>query len=264
MKLSHYCPVCSEVNSITKEDGSSYDSVTELLVIPLQDSPIYEVTCPLGHVSRIILQNQRYELLFQSGVNALLDGYYREAVSSIYVAVERFYEYSIRILSMPFLIEAEESSFSKTWSTMSKQTERQIGAFYMLFLCVYQRPPILFDTKFLKKHGLSLEIEGNDPINFRNRVIHQGYIPSYKQALIFGEAVNFYICELLLEYRKNTRLNVHAPIHEDVSAAIAAMGQLHVTTVMHTYTFVNHMRVGPDTKNSLIEYINSMRDHTNK
>ena len=265
MKLTHFCPTCSTVNYVENDDGTATDSITELLVIPLHDSAIYEVTCPEGHISRIILQNQRYELLFQSGVHALLDGYYREAVSSMAVAVECFYEYSIRVLSAPFLDGVEKENFDKTWKAISKQSERQVGAFYMLFLCVFQQPPILFDAKFLNRHELRLGIEGNDPIKFRNLVIHQGYLPSYNQAIVFGEAVNFYVREVYNLYKENDKLDVLAPTFEDVRLANSSLGQLAETSVLHTYSFISHMRMGPSmVKASLIDYINWMRENTQK
>lgn len=48
-----------------------------------------------GHVVAFTLDTLRFELLFESGIVALLAGFRREAVSSIAAALERFYEFSI-------------------------------------------------------------------------------------------------------------------------------------------------------------------------
>lgn len=54
--------------------------------------------CSHGHKTTTIVQNPKYEILFDIGANAIVDGYYREAVSSFTSSLERFYEYSIKIL----------------------------------------------------------------------------------------------------------------------------------------------------------------------
>ena len=53
------------------------------------------------------------------------------------------------------------------------------------------------DNKF------KLGIKGNDPSNFRNLVIHQGYVPSREQAIAYGDAVNKYIYDLIAFYCNN-------------------------------------------------------------
>ena len=62
----------------------------------LRDEGPYEVECAQGHRSFVLLQLQRFEILFHIGAYAVLDGYYREAVSSFTASLERFYEFFIR------------------------------------------------------------------------------------------------------------------------------------------------------------------------
>jgi hypothetical protein len=50
--------------------------------VEFRDDGRYEVQCPRGHRSITILQQQKFEVLFQIGAYAIADGYYREAVSS--------------------------------------------------------------------------------------------------------------------------------------------------------------------------------------
>jgi hypothetical protein len=49
----------------------------------LTDAGWFRIACPQGHVSNIILQVPKYELLFDLGTMALLDGYTRESVTSM-------------------------------------------------------------------------------------------------------------------------------------------------------------------------------------
>ena len=58
---------------------------------------------------------------------------------------------------------------------MSKQSERQLGAYISAFMCLNGETPTLLDT--------------NDDVSFRNKVIHAGYVPSEAEAVSFGEVV---------------------------------------------------------------------------
>ena len=50
--------------------------------LEFRDDGRYEITCPKGHSSFTIPQQQKFELLFDIGAYAITDGYYREAISS--------------------------------------------------------------------------------------------------------------------------------------------------------------------------------------
>ena len=62
---------------------------------------------------------------------------------------------------------------------MSNQSERQLGAFVVSYLMENKTPPVLLKT---------------DKANFRNSVIHKGFIPNKQQAIDYGK----YISELIL------------------------------------------------------------------
>src|SRR5918996_2240991 len=64
----------------------------------LRDDLTFNLECPLGHKSVVIFNAPKFELLFDMGVSALLDGYGREAVSSFAAAQERFHEFGIKVL----------------------------------------------------------------------------------------------------------------------------------------------------------------------
>jgi hypothetical protein len=214
MKITVTCLSCER----TKEPARTVEEISELYFqVPYQESAFYDVLCPRGHNTRFIYDAPRHEMLFEAGINALNDGYYREAVSSFAVALERFYEYAIRVILTSLIEKVGSDVFDNTWKLISKQSERQIGAFYLLYLNVFHQLPVAFDVNFLKQHKLKLS-SNNDPVNFRNRVVHQGFIPTYEQSLVFGEAVNFYI-RAGLKQLFSADFNVFAPMLADNTAA---------------------------------------------
>lgn len=160
--------------------------------VELKDDGRYEFTCPQGHKTVTILQQQKFELLFEIGAYALIDGYYRESVASFTAALERFYEFFVRVV---FLQEKQENStFNEAWKMMSSQSERQLGAYIASYLMAFKSPPTLLS---------------NSKIKFRNSVIHKGVIPSKQEAIQFGEAImdliNPVLSRLIEEYSEEVQ-----------------------------------------------------------
>lgn len=144
----------------------------EFARVEFRDDGKYELTCSHEHEATTILQQQKFEVLFDIGAHAILDGYYRESVSSFAASLERFYEFSIRV----FLSKASGSDtlFKTCWKSVSGQSERQLGAFIFLWASNFTAPPVLLS---------------NSRISFRNDVIHKGKIPTKDEAVTFGDAV---------------------------------------------------------------------------
>ncbi|MFQ2347572.1 hypothetical protein [Aeromonas dhakensis] len=138
--------------------------------IEFRDDGRYEFTCEDGHKTVTILQQQRFEILFDIGAYAILDGYYRDAVASFASSLERFYEFFI--LASFLEDDLDYQVFHKTWTNVSSQSERQLGAFIFIYLKSFSSPPPLLKSS-----------------NFRNKVIHQGKIPSREEAINFGNEV---------------------------------------------------------------------------
>jgi hypothetical protein len=141
----------------------------EKVVVEIQDNGLYRVTCSKSHDSLVFVPTPKHEILFHLGALALLDGHTREAVSSIAAALERFYEFYIRVVSTKYNIPAQE--FDRCWKLVSKQSERQLGAFLFLYL---------FETK------QAAQFISNKFTEFRNEVIHKGKICSYDEAVEYG------------------------------------------------------------------------------
>ncbi|WP_053122346.1 hypothetical protein [Pseudomonas sp. P1.31] len=163
MRLLIPCLQCSQ------EPGHFAD---EIDLVEYRDDGCYEITCAFGHTTVTVLQSNKFEVLFDIGAHAILDGYYREAISSFTSSLERFYEYAVRI----FLGKSSGSDdlFLVTWKEVSSQSERQLGAFIFLWATYCNEPASLLPQSMTK---------------LRNAVIHKGKIPTREEAVEYGNAV---------------------------------------------------------------------------
>ncbi|WP_418113710.1 hypothetical protein RJD40_00475 [Vibrio scophthalmi] len=144
----------------------------EFATLEFRDDGRYEVCCSRGHKSVTILQQQKFEVLFDIGANAIIDGYYREAISSFTSSMERFYEFCIKVFCVKRKLESDV--FVKTWKEVSNQSERQLGAFLFLWASEFGETPELLSSK---------------DAGFRNSVIHKGRIPTRDEALEYGNTI---------------------------------------------------------------------------
>lgn len=163
MKLLMPCMICFQ------ELGKPTD---EFVTLEFRDDGRYEVCCSQGHTSVTVLQQQKFEILFDIGANAIIDGYYREAISSFTSSLERFYEFCIKVFCENNSMN--DDTYLKVWKQVSNQSERQLGAFLFLWTNKFNEAPELLTNKDTK---------------FRNEVIHKGKIPAKEEALIFGNTI---------------------------------------------------------------------------
>lgn len=129
MILRLFCPKCAYYAAKEKhEKGSSRIPIDVPMPVsrPADDGK-YEVCCVAGHVSTVTVDNLKFELLFEMGLNALVDGYPREAVSSFASALERFYEFYWQVVAMFHSIPEQQMDIA--WKVIAKQSERQLGMF---------------------------------------------------------------------------------------------------------------------------------------
>src|SRR5690606_23860589 len=106
-----------------------------------------------------------FQLLFQVGIHALVDGYPREAVADFTAALERFYEFYFRVVCR--IKGINKDAERATWSRVANQSERQLGLFLGSYLAVNGAPgPTLSRTN----------------VEFRNGVVHKGKIPAREEA----------------------------------------------------------------------------------
>jgi hypothetical protein len=171
MKMLAICSQC-----LVNNGKSLYNEVE------IDEKGIFEFTCAEGHKNLNILQLHSFQILFDLGIKALMDGYTREGVSSIAVAVERFHEYCIEI----FLKKLPNEEYEKTWKLVSAQSERQLGAFYFLYLEKFNKAPVNILSKWIK---------------FRNDVTHKGVIPKQEKAIEYAEYIYNYIKKIIIELK---------------------------------------------------------------
>jgi len=150
--------------------GKSELSPAQLMEV--RDDGRYATECVEGHAVITILQELKFEVLFEIGAYAITDGYYREAVSSFTSALERFYEFVIRVVLHGSGLS--DDLVANLWKPISRQSERQLGAFIAVYASAFQTSPALL---------------ANKQIEFRNAVIHQGQIPTRAEAVAYGQAI---------------------------------------------------------------------------
>ena len=138
----------------------------------VNNSGVYEVNCTKGHKSKTVIDNIDFEILLEYGINAIADGYYREAVSSITSAMERYFEFFIKTILRSSKIEFTD--IDKIWKNISNQSERQLGAYIVLYSQTFGHEPLLLTP--------------NKEVTFRNSVIHKGYIPTKSEATDFDNS----------------------------------------------------------------------------
>lgn len=170
--------------------------------VEVRDDGRYVFTCTQGHRTVTVLQQQKFELLFEMGAYAILDGYYREAVASFASSLERFYEFFVK--AKLFEEQVPEDAMAEFWKQVASQSERQLGAFVCLYTLTFKRPPTMLS---------------NSRISFRNEVIHKGKIPTKDEALAYGQAVLDVIRPVLADAKKVFPQGVQRTVFQHLAAA---------------------------------------------
>ncbi|PNY80230.1 hypothetical protein [Deinococcus koreensis] len=176
MDFPTLCPECARENRVE-----------------FADSAVHDVSCPhCGARYCVFLRKQKFEVLFDLGTRALMDGYAREAVASFSAALERFMEFYVRSYALERAAGAETDfsvavgALDGTWRHVASQSERQLGMFALAYLLREGREP-----DFLSPRAL-----GTD---FRNRVIHRGSLPTRAEVEGYAAQVFALIDRLLGE-----------------------------------------------------------------
>jgi hypothetical protein len=157
---------------------SSGQRSSEIEVIDLHEIDAADVhsgkltlRCKQGHTTEVKLPVPEFELLFDLGCSALLDGYPREAVTSFAASFERFEEITCR-----FLFGRRHLSFERVdhwWKEVATSSERQKGSFVALWIASFFEEPPTLPRKL---------------IELRNDCVHKGRIPRESEAKAYGEA----------------------------------------------------------------------------
>jgi hypothetical protein len=131
------------------------------------DDGIAVVECSAGHKTALVMQSQKFEMLLDSGSEALLEGFTLEACASFAAALERFYDFALRVAFVGRQLSPE--LYDKMFKQMASQSERQLGAFMLLHV-------LEFGSAYSPKTSI---------VETRNAVIHKGHIPTIEKATAF-------------------------------------------------------------------------------
>lgn len=212
---------------------------SEFQPVEIRDDGLYSSTCSNGHTTLTVVQEQKFEVLFDFGAMALIDGYPREAVTSIAASLERFYEFYITVTCLKHKIDIP--NFQNTWKHVSNQSERQFGAYLFAYLIDHQgqEPPVIDNVK--------PDLEGVSKKNtktwkeFRNAVVHKGYIPSNNETLTYGNIVYHHLNELIQDLKtRSSEFIQKATFHHIARANEAANGA--VVSTMSIPTIISLTR----------------------
>lgn len=196
---------------------------------------LHQVICDKGHKSSLVITQQKHEILFEVAAHAIIDGYYREAISSFSASLERYYEFFLKVIS----VVLPGDVFEKAWKQVSSQSERQLGAYIFSYIIYYHSLPETLPQSLTK---------------LRNDVIHKGHIPSRAEAINLGEAVAKIIgdgCDLL-------RKTKTGELNEIIRRAICPNNSSdYPSLTLHTYLncLIEYKQI------SLEEYLKSVRTH---
>lgn len=166
----------------------------------IPDDGLFHLCCDKGHETNTILQQHKFELLFDLGLSALSDGYYREAIVNFAASLERFYEFYISFVLTKRNIEVNQ--FNIYWKQFTNSSERQYGAYVFLYLLEHpnREPPFINDIK--PKTGMKKWIE------YRNDVVHKGHFSTKNDALLYGELVYDFLKQQVNELLTQDKINV--------------------------------------------------------
>lgn len=171
----------------------------EPIIADYYDEPVAYIECSRGHKSAFMLQSQKFEVLLESAANALLEGYTLEAASTLSSAYERFFEFSINVLCSKQEVKDEE--LIETFKQVSRQSERQLGAFLFLHL-----------LEFGESYQINKKL-----VEFRNQVIHKGYIPTPSEVESFGEKVYSEIYQITQKLKTHCENDIRKVVMKSLS-----------------------------------------------
>jgi hypothetical protein len=171
MKIMAPCVLCAKESMEKAKRGESYQ--LPILDGELDDTGLIYARCPWGHDSVVTTMHPKHEILFNSGCKALIDGYASESVASVASALERAYEFFLRVAFRKSGLNNEP--FEVVWKMVSSQSERQYGAFLFIFL--HLTGNAFTEPKIVRE--------------FRNKVIHKGIIVKQSETREYVNAVFF-------------------------------------------------------------------------
>ncbi|MBM4867551.1 hypothetical protein HYO49_13480 [Vibrio parahaemolyticus] len=234
MKLNISCFECHR-----QDLNSLFDHVE----VVLRDDGLYETICPNGHTELTVLSNVKFEVLFEIGAHAILDGYYREAISSFSSSLERFYEFFLKVLMTEKGLEWE--SILNSWKSVSNQSERQLGAYIIMYTSELGEHPPLLKGKL---------------VNLRNKVIHQGKIPTKDEVMEYGQAVLDVIRPVLKMINERYSKGAETFMEKHQSDSYSHVPCRRVASSLFVTTILNITKSSVDEESKFVDALRKLED----
>lgn len=206
------CPTCAQAAS----------GVGTWFVDTIREDGLYKGKCPNGHDLLLATQTLPHEMLFEIALNAIIDGYNREAVSSFAASMERFFEFAIRVIGNKHSVPP--NVLADAWKIVAKQSERQLGAYVLLYSLEFAAVPRLLSSRMME---------------LRNDVVHKGKLPSREEAIGFGKTVHEVVQESVRQLRTTHLDQVNRTLSEHVARIAEKMGTVYPRTFQVTSTALN-------------------------
>lgn len=184
-------------------------SIENIYSVELNDNNVYTVTCVKGHLTHTYLQEQKFEILFEIGLSALLDGYADAAVSRFAAGLERFYEFCIYVWL--FSCGLKDSEIDTFWKQIKANSQAQLGSFLALLArekATFPGVPYPPTQKWAE---------------FRNSVVHNGRIPSYKECYDYANETYIFMQQMLRHLKTNRSADVDAATFRHLNIVNAAI-----------------------------------------
>ncbi|BCK22226.1 MULTISPECIES: hypothetical protein [Vibrio] len=191
MNLFAVCITCSQTKGVpllNKVQASYFDD------------RVVRTKCNQGHDMAIIVRAPKFEVLLESGADALNLGFTLEASSSFSAALERFYEFAINIILKQQGMG--EDVYQKMFKAMSRQSERQLGSFLALHA-------LFFGEAYAPNNKIT---------EFRNAVIHKGTIPTPDEAKNFCSLVYEEIYKIGMLLKDHCKREIELALEQDFKA----------------------------------------------
>lgn len=196
MKVLVTCVTCmKEASKRFRTNGTSIP--IQVLSAEMDDNGIVYVTCGKGHKTALLHTNRKHQILFESGCLALLGHYTNEAVSSFSAALERAYEFFIRVTFRKLGLSSV--LLESSWKQVAAQSERQFGAFIFLY-------PVVTLESFKFSPRIS---------ELRNKVIHRGYIACSDEVFEYAREIFSLTRKIVQALDDKCPVEMWAEINED-------------------------------------------------
>lgn len=178
-KIDHICNICESKPENTQRSFA-------IGYVENLDSQV-KMKCSNGHEFTALLEVPKFAFMFENGLTAFNNGFYIEAFSCFYSAIELFrIDFSLAYFHS---YEGKKAMVLQKHFKSIKYSERLYG--------IYQLALGLYSNKFADKDFRNIQIKGEHSnkniTELRNLVVHTGYIPSKNEVEQVGYSIYKYI-----------------------------------------------------------------------